>query len=251
MSWQHIFVCLALSPFANLLPCVRQWYGRAGCAPRLRCPMGGTFLVCLSFHASLLQTQHAYPDVMITAFAYDDYAVGPAARAMAARARMHASALSLCNFESVSIESAPFTLLLRISLPFPTMFLVPLYTGQGQVSRDCDCSWDPHCSPEFVTSHISHSRAQIRSRLSFHTAHTDTHRGQNAAKSQTLLLCQCANTDLNYTLCTVPPSLTEQCALEHDVAINTAVASVLACPHATASDMFAAVHQARLPVSRG
>eukprot|EP00965_Chrysotila_dentata_P147851 4880652-Pleurochrysis_carterae.AAC.1 len=96
----------------------------------------------------------------------------------------------------------------------------------------------------FRTAKPSSKAAQLRSCLSSLTALAHTHRDQNAAQIQTLLLRQCIKTGLNYTLRTVPPSLTEQCALEHDAAFDTAIESVLACPHATvatASDMSAAI----------
>eukprot|EP00965_Chrysotila_dentata_P096753 3197611-Pleurochrysis_carterae.AAC.3 len=104
MSRQHISDSLASSPFASLLPCVRQWYGRASSlyidsqpltadgvpvyssqGARQGCPMG-TFLFYLGFHAALLESQHAHPNVMLVAFAHDDYAVGAPQRALSARA---------------------------------------------------------------------------------------------------------------------------------------------------------------------
>eukprot|EP00965_Chrysotila_dentata_P101119 3339531-Pleurochrysis_carterae.AAC.1 len=65
------------------------------------------------------------------------------------------------------------------------------------------------------------------------------------------LLRLCANSDLDYSMRTVPPPLFEHAALEHDAAVNACLSNILACPDAPATSMLAALHQARLPISMG
>eukprot|EP00965_Chrysotila_dentata_P246601 6207260-Pleurochrysis_carterae.AAC.1 len=86
---------LPLPSPASCPGCVRQFYGQAGelyvCSQPLAadvvrvCSMQGArqggpmgiFLFCLGFLACFMETQqHEHPDVMIAAFADDDYALG-------------------------------------------------------------------------------------------------------------------------------------------------------------------------------
>eukprot|EP00965_Chrysotila_dentata_P261815 6214373-Pleurochrysis_carterae.AAC.7 len=171
---------MASSPFAkNLLPCVHQWYKRSSAqgAPQ-GCPMGIS-LFCLGFHASLLQTQHAYPDVRTTAFADNDDAVGSAARAMAARACTRSSAQTLCNLESVPSKFSLYSPAANLS-SLPPDASGSTFHPEGR-RKGIVVVGTPIGSPEFVASHLSHSGAQLRSCLSSLTALTDTHRDKNAA----------------------------------------------------------------------
>eukprot|EP00965_Chrysotila_dentata_P220827 6192011-Pleurochrysis_carterae.AAC.2 len=53
-----------------------------------------------------METQHAHPDVMIAAFADDEYALGPVPRALSAHTATRTSALRLCGLQSVPSKSS-------------------------------------------------------------------------------------------------------------------------------------------------
>eukprot|EP00965_Chrysotila_dentata_P093835 3101097-Pleurochrysis_carterae.AAC.1 len=84
---------MSLAPFSLHLPlpavsslyrkCALRGFLAAGA--RQGFPMD-TFLFCLSFHAALIATQQAHPDVMSVAFGDGDYAVGAPPCALSAQA---------------------------------------------------------------------------------------------------------------------------------------------------------------------
>eukprot|EP00965_Chrysotila_dentata_P202398 6181100-Pleurochrysis_carterae.AAC.1 len=82
-------------PLLSPASCPASGSSMARQGARQGCPMG-TFLSCLGFHACLMETQHAHPDVMIAAFADDDYALDPVPRALSARTLLPCASAA-CN----------------------------------------------------------------------------------------------------------------------------------------------------------
>eukprot|EP00965_Chrysotila_dentata_P154542 5106328-Pleurochrysis_carterae.AAC.1 len=192
MSRKHVFDSLAAPPFANLLPCVRQFYGRAGAlytdsqplrvhgveffssqGARQGCPMG-TFLFCLGFHTACMASQHAHPDVMIVLLADDDYTV-----------------------ESVPAKSSVYSPSCDLTCVPPDLPGSPLHPA-GR----CDgmtVVGVPMGSDAYIEQALACSRAAARPCLCSltlvrYSAHCD-----NAVQVQTMLLLKhCANADLNY-----------------------------------------------------